>query len=99
MMTRADVLRKVRSLLALAALGSGATEPERASARSKADALMAAHGLREGDIPAREVARAVPPPPPVVQPFVRVFVGGFGFSFGVGDNSFNTATTTGTGNY
>lgn len=98
MMTRADVLRKVRSLLALAALGSGATEPERASARDKADALMAAHGLREGDIPAREVARSVPPPP-VVQPFVRVFVGGFGFSFGFGDNSFNNATTTGTGNY
>lgn len=35
-----DVKRKIRSLLALAALGSGATEPERATAQAMANKLM-----------------------------------------------------------
>lgn len=44
-MTREDAARKVRLLRATAAPGSGATEPERDTARRLADQLAAAHGL------------------------------------------------------
>ena len=51
----ADVKRKVRSLLAVAAKGSGATGPEAATARALADKLMAEHGLEDDSsrVPAR----------------------------------------------
>lgn len=47
--TLGDIKRKVRSLLALAAAGSGGTDPERATARAMANKLMDTHGLREID--------------------------------------------------
>lgn len=99
MATRADVVRKVQACLALAAPTSGAPGPERATARAMADKLMAAHDLRESDIPQREVERRPPPPPPPPAfdgVILVVNVGGFGFdafsNFG-GINS--TSTTTG----
>lgn len=90
------IKRKIRSLLTLAAPGSGATDPERATAKSMADKLLAQHGLRESEIPLREVERR-PPPPPVVE--IVIHVGGFrqygagfsfgGFGFGNGTNTTN----------
>lgn len=56
------VTRKVRSLLALAAHGSGATKAESASAASLARRLMDLHGLTETDVPARVVERPQPAP-------------------------------------
>lgn len=44
-MTRSDAERKVRALRATAAPGSGATDPERDTARRLADRLSAEHGL------------------------------------------------------
>ena len=91
-----DVKRKVRSLLELAKEGSGATEPERLTARALADRIMAKHGLTESDIPEREVeARRPPPPRPAPFFVVNIFTGpdgssGHGFSFGFDD------ATTGT---
>lgn len=78
MADRSDALRKLRACLALAAAGSGATEPERATARAMAGKLMAAYGLQEGDATPREVDCQASLPPP----FVSIFVGGLGrFSF------------------
>lgn len=44
-MTREDAVRKVRALRATATAGSGATEPERATAQRLADGLVARFGL------------------------------------------------------
>lgn len=53
-----DVKRKVRGLLATAAEGSGATDPERATARRLADQLLLAHGLTTADLtPPRPLPR------------------------------------------
>lgn len=92
-MTRdtSDVKRRIRSLLEVAKSGSGATEPERATARGLADRLMAAHGWSETDIPQREVEKRPPPPPPKFYIFVGANDGGLG-GFGFGGN---TSTTTG----
>ena len=49
------IKRKIRSLLALAAPNSGATDAERATARRLAGRLMRKHGLKEQDIPQRQV--------------------------------------------
>ena len=93
MRAKADIERKVRSLLAVAAEGSGATAPEAATARAMADKLMALHGLTESEIPKREVERRRPPPPPTQEFVVIVTAQGFGgFSFGGATN-----TTTGAG--
>jgi hypothetical protein len=92
------IKRKVRSLLELAAPSSGATEPERATARAMADKLMAKHGLSEADVPRREVAARRPePPPPPRQAFVfsagmggiHINVGGYGSyaSAGISDTT------------
>ncbi len=98
-----DIKRKVRSLLAVAAPGSGATGPERDTAQSLATKLMARHGLKESDIPQRQVegARRHAPPPPeyTAKQVVKVFVGGLGgFNFDFDGGVFNfdgTNTTTG----
>ena len=45
-----DIKRKVRSLLAVAAPGSGATDAERDTARRMADKLMADNGFSEKDV-------------------------------------------------
>lgn len=58
------IKRRIRSLLELAKPGSGATDPERASASAMADKMIAASGLTEADIPEREIERPQPPPPP-----------------------------------
>ena len=57
------IRRKIRSLLAVAAAGSGATDAERETAKRLADALMRKHGLSESDIPHRQVElpRSQPP--------------------------------------
>ncbi len=89
------IKRKVRSLLELAAEGSGATEHERATARAMASKLMAKNDLVEADIPKRETERRMTPPPPSPRSFVSAFdfrevhisVGGFRF-----DNSTSTST-------
>lgn len=44
-MRREDAARKVRALRATAAPGSGATDPERATAGRLADRMVAEHGL------------------------------------------------------
>lgn len=80
------VKRRVRSLLVLAAPGSGATEPERATARRLADKLMAAYGLHENEIPQRQVEKRPPPPPTPPEYAFVVNIGGFGFGFN-GTNS------------
>ena len=46
-MTREDAKRKVRALLNTAAEGSGATEPERATAKRLAIKLIETHRLAE----------------------------------------------------
>lgn len=85
--TMDDVKRRVRSLLCLAAAGSGATEAERETAQRLAQQLMAKHGLTEAEIPEREVARRqAPPPAPVFTGRVVFVFNGFGG---------NTSTTTG----
>lgn len=96
-MPDADKLkRRVRSLLEVARAGSGATEPERATARALAARILAAHGWTEADIPERLVARAAPPPPPPPPPqSFRVVInigGGFG---GFGWNTSDSTQTTG----
>lgn len=50
MKTRGKVLDRVRKLLAVAAKGSGATEPERETAAKLAHNLMVAHGLTVEDL-------------------------------------------------
>ena len=70
-----SVKRRVRGLLSMAALGSGATGPERATARRLADGLMASNRVREQDVQARG-------PNPL---------GGVVFDFGVGSMRFNFA--------
>lgn len=82
-LTRERLLKRVRSLLTVADPRHGATEPERATARRLADALMAENGLREADVPEREVERAAPPPPPPQY----VFVIQMGELFGNGNNN------------
>jgi len=62
-LSRADAVRKLQGLRALAAADSGATEAERTSAAALADKLMAEHGLRAEDVPARVVERPRPPAP------------------------------------
>lgn len=73
-MDSVSAARKVRSLLALAAPGSGGTGPERANARSKAEVLMAERGWAEADAAALDTASAPVCTPP----------GGFSFSFSGG---------------
>jgi hypothetical protein len=83
--------KKIRSLLEVAKPGSGATEPERDTARRLAERLLAANGLTEKDIPEREIAirRAVPPPAQyAMRPVFVVNIGGFGF----GGAATNTST-------
>lgn len=77
--TRERLLKRIRSLLTVADPRYGATEPERATARRLADALMAENGLREADVPEREVERAAPPPPPTWTVVVNLG-GGFNFN-------------------
>lgn len=103
MADRADIVRKVQACLALAAADSGALGPERATARAMADKLMAANGLRESDIPKRQVQRASPPPPPAPVFEGVMFVvniagfGGFGGSGVFGSYGFENSTSTTTG--
>lgn len=73
--------RRVRSLLVVAR-DKGATEAERATAKSLAEKLMAMNGWTERDIPERVVGRqenSLPPPEPVI--VVNVSVGGYSFNF------------------
>lgn len=48
---RSKVTNTIRKLLNTAAKGSGATGPERKTARAMADKLMLANGLAEAQIP------------------------------------------------
>lgn len=84
----ASVKRRVRSLLEVAKPTSGATDAERATAKSLADKLMAAHGLTEADIPQRRLD-STPPPPPPAPSTVNIYVNGFnfGFTFHATDNT------------
>lgn len=91
------VKRKIRSLLEVAKTTSGATEPERLTAKRLADKIMLENDLREWEVPERQVQRAMPPPPPVHAP---IFVSPFGYvHFTVNQDGscgfdFQTGTTT-----
>ena len=49
-MTREAAARKARALLATAAAGSGATDPERSTARRLAEGLIRRHALTRADL-------------------------------------------------
>ena len=60
MLDRDRLLRRIQRLLAVAAEGSGATGPERGTARGLADKLMAEHRLSEADVARGAVESASP---------------------------------------
>lgn len=93
-----DVKRKVRSLLTVAMAGSGATEPERATARQLAAQLMVKYGLNAWDIPERQVER-LPPAPPRPKWTVVVNVNGNNVRFNVGDFVWQDSSSGTTGNW
>lgn len=78
------ILRRVRSLLAMADPKSGATEAERATARSLAGSLMKQNSIKESDVSRRPIAPS---------PYVVVIVSGLG---GFGSNP---TASTGTWEY
>lgn len=92
-MKHEDLIRRIRSLLEVAKPGSGATEPERDTAKRLAKSLMDAAGLNERDIPERQIETPKPPPPPPQYVVVFQFGGGIG---GFGGCSVNSSTNTGT---
>lgn len=98
-MSMDDVKRKVRSLLTVAAAGSGATDPERETARRLADQLMAKHGLTEAEIPQRQSHTPPPAVPRAPRPTDTVVVNvngqNYAFNFNSFFNSRNGNTTTG----
>lgn len=84
------LLRRIRSLLCVAAPNSGATDAEKVSARSLASRLIKANNLQESDIPERQVALPRPEVPVrPVRPAVVIVVGGMGgFEFQFNDSPF-----------
>lgn len=100
MADRANAVRKIQSLLALAAPKSGATPAERDNAAALAEKMMSDHGLCSEDIPARVIERAQQAPsrtPRYRQAFVvRVHVVS---SFGFGSTINATTSTAGDGDW
>lgn len=66
--SREDAIRKVLACLALAAPKSGATEPERATAKLMAEKLMLEHSIQAEDVRASAPERFRPQPPEDVRP-------------------------------
>jgi hypothetical protein len=97
-MTREDVQRKARALMNTAADGSGATDPERATAARLCNRLLESHGMTEADVPRVAAPRRAPAPVhrpfnPFDQVIITVNVGGFRGSFGAGTFVFSDGTT------
>lgn len=82
-MTRAQAAERIRKLRALADPARGGSPAERATAKRKADELMARHGLR-----VRRAARRNYRQPPPVRP-QRIFVADWSFNIKSGEHSDN----------